>query len=895
MSKKSIFIAIGCFIIIFSSIVVGLFLSMADDTIILTFSSILTNHYSTIKLDKGSTLSLNDYNQTAEGYEFIGWYATPTLENKIEDNFVFTTNKTIYAGFSKIINVNEINSLNNTDIYSYTVVSTGDNEINENQIRKLISLGAKRIDLYNCRIKNKSITTNMFNGTNIKSLVMSPNTEIIEKSAFENCYNLSELQISTSLKIIEKQAFKNCRKLENLFLNDGLLEIQTDAFYGCSKLKKLNIPGSINNLYSNFISNTPNLNEIIVDETNEFYSSKDGILYDIDLTRVIKCPENYNKSLTLPSTVEVIEEYAFYKSKINNIQFNSNIKNINSFAFYGCENLVDIQTGQSTNYVIGDSVFENCLNLKTVTFEKGLHKIGNNVFRNNKSLKSVDIINTTNINFDKLESIGDNLFFGCENLLTFEIPASVKSIGYNMFYNCYKLGQVTIGDNIKTLPNRAFYNCKNIKNIVVNSELNLIGDSVFYNCINLELISNTSFVEYIGNSSFYNCEKLNNLNLSELTSIEKQLFYNCKSLEFLNLSSVKSISNESFYNCVSLRNLILGQNLESIAQNSFINSNNINISISSNDNFILEEGLLLDINKTVIYYCNSNNDLTTINIPATVNSIYNFALSGRDYIENITVDVDSQYFIENNGVLLSKNGYELIAYPSGKKDKNYTIPSSVLKISKYSLQSKNLEEINIGNTVNIIENNALGNLENLKTLTIPFIGIMRNNESSSQKWISSIFGGGTTTQTNTGINNGLYLPANLKNIIVTNETIIPEMAFYMASNIQTISINEDVVDIGNYAFYGCSSLNNIEFKGKIGSIGDYAFKHASNIKKITIGYDASLQLSKNAISSLKNNVSIYIISNNRVDISAKKSYKNKFFVISNNSKQWKWYFPGEGE
>ena len=103
--------------------------------------------------------------------------------------------------------------------------------------------------------------------------------------------------------------------------------------------------------------------------------------------------------------------------------------------------------------------------------------------------------------------------------------------------------------------------------------------------------------------------------------------------------------------------------------------------------------------------------------------------------------------------------------------------------------------------------------------------------------------------------------------------------------------------ISEYAFFGCSNLKNIEFAGKIQYIGSYAFDKCSNVKKITIGYNSSLVVSKNALTSLSKSISVYVIydTGTFLDLTAKKSYKNKFFSVLVGSNQWIWYFSSQGE
>ena len=448
MDKKNFFIIVSSIIFVFSILIVGIILGMKNSQIYVTFSSPLNNNIQTVKLNKGSTIDFNNYNETVEGYEFIGWYTSNTLEHKLNKNYIFTTNKTIYAGYSKIINIKEINNLKFTGIYSYTVVSDGIEKIDSSHIKKLLDLGVKRLDLSNCSFKGNIINSKTFNNFNLKEVILGK-SNTIDSQAFYNCFELESVICPDGLLFIKSKAFENCYNLKNIQFKYGLLELEENSIYGSDQLKEINLPSTVDNISPNFISNCKNLKNINVSTENNKYTSENGILYSKDKSKIIKFPEKKEIDYILPIEVVEILDYAFYKSNIKSIEFNNNIKTIGNFSFYGCNNLKNIEFKDNNSYSLGNSVFENCENLKNVKFNIGLNIIGDSVFKNDKNLETVEILNSTNINYDKLTTIGNNLFYGCEKLKSFEIPSSVTTIGNNMFYECKLLESVLIAGNIK--------------------------------------------------------------------------------------------------------------------------------------------------------------------------------------------------------------------------------------------------------------------------------------------------------------------------------------------------------------------------------------------------------------------------------------------------------------
>lgn len=99
------------------------------------------------------------------------------------------------------------------------------------------------------------------------------------------------------------------------------------------------------------------------------------------------------------------------------------------------------------------------------------------------------------------------------------------------------------------------------------------------------------------------------------------------------------------------------------------------------------------------------NSLTTIEIPTEINGIkVRFILPGAFSTASkntaFIIDANNEYFSINDGVLLSKNGTELISYPCAKTSVTYTIPTEVTKISAMAFKnSTGIQRITIGEKV----------------------------------------------------------------------------------------------------------------------------------------------------------------------------------------------------
>ena len=93
---------------------------------------------------------------------------------------------------------------------------------------------------------------------------------------------------------------------------------------------------------------------------------------------------------------------------IISVQFNDGLQKIGEGAFCNCTSLKSI-TIPSTVTEISNYAFRSCSNLMEVIFNDRLQKIGYNAFINCKSLESIKLPST-------VVEIGNHAFHGCGNL-----------------------------------------------------------------------------------------------------------------------------------------------------------------------------------------------------------------------------------------------------------------------------------------------------------------------------------------------------------------------------------------------------------------------------------------------------------------------------------------------
>ena len=112
------------------------------------------------------------------------------------------------------------------------------------------------------------------------------------------------------------------------------------------------------------------------------------------------------------------------------------------------------------------------------------------------------------------------------------------------------------------------------------------------------------------------------------------------------------------------------------------------------------------------------NSLTEITIPAGVTYMEN-AFDNSGNLRAIYVAEDNRYFSAEDGVLFNKEKTELLCYPSGRQDAEYTVPDSVTTLGRLAFRlANNLERLTVGKSVKKVGSAAL----NLCWFAIAFEG-----------------------------------------------------------------------------------------------------------------------------------------------------------------------------
>ena len=139
---------------------------------------------------------------------------------------------------------------------------------------------------------------------------------------------------------------------------------------------------------------------------------------------------------------------------------------------------------------------------------------------------------------NNLTEMGDYAFYYCDNLVSVDIPASLKQIPIHAFYRCIALSSVTLHEGLEVIGARAFGVCRSLSSISIPTTVTEIGGAAFANsgltsavipgnvvtlgagafsyCENLTYVKIAPGLKYLGGGAFGGCKLLTELQQIEL-------------------------------------------------------------------------------------------------------------------------------------------------------------------------------------------------------------------------------------------------------------------------------------------------------------------------------------------------------------------------------------------
>ena len=335
-------------------------------------------------------------------------------------------------------------------------------------------------------------------------------------------------------------AFYRCKSLKSVKIPDGCAASVGNAFSGCDSLTTVYLGSSISKIKETF--NGCPITEMTVSSSNPYFTLSGSFLLSKDKTKVhyylggdtafyAKIPStvteicdsafsdhDYLTSVSLPSSLTKIGDYAFCNVQISSFSFPDSLESIGYEAFLGTPWLESQPDGLvyagKVAYLYKGTV------PSSVSFKSDTKGIAGGAFEKSASLKSVTFPST-------LTNIGKNAFSYCTKLSSLRLPRNLKSIGEQAFSNCGSVTSLVLRSSVTELGDSCFMNCKALKSLELSQNLTKIPSACFWNCVALEGdIVIPKSVEYSGDYAFMDTDKVNSFTVLNPDLEYEQVFQN---------------------------------------------------------------------------------------------------------------------------------------------------------------------------------------------------------------------------------------------------------------------------------------------------------------------------------------------------------------------------------
>ena len=256
----------------------------------------------------------------------------------------------------------------------------------------------------------------------------------------------------------------------------------------------------------------------------------------------------------------------------------------------------------------------------------------------------------------------------------------------------------------------------------------------------------------------------------------------------------------------------------------------------SNTTYQIPEGIN-NLEFAAFYKCSN---LINLNVPKSIESFpvvdfWDYKCWEYSNIENINISSENETYSSVDGVLFNKDKTELILYPAGKRQANYSIPETVNEISEGAFYTaNNLKSIEIPDSVVSISEEAFDYAENLSDIKISdSVSVIGDDAFDNTSWYNNQEDGVIYISKCLYEYKGL-MPENTSISIKDGTKSICDNAFSYCSNLINVEFPNSVTYIGEEAFYDCDSLIDVKLSENITYLGHNAFNACENLKSINI-------------------------------------------------------------
>lgn len=668
----------------------------------------------------------------------------------------------------------------------------------------------------------------------------------LERVTLENC---------TQLTTIDNYAFQHCTTLAEVILPESLTEIGRYAFNGCQALSRVDLPEGVSFIGRYAFNNTSNLNvyfrasvlPLNLEENwdygiNGYYvctadvvTSGDwqyALTSDGKASIVAYTGSEANIVLTTMDGHEIISigGYAFAdNTALQTITLPDSLQGVYQYAFKGTTNLESVSIPASVAIIDNGAFMGSGVSAVSLAENSELVNLGRYVF--------ADTINLTGITIpDGISTIRDYAFqnSGLQKV-SFGEHSALTEIGCYAFQSS-GLKHITLPAGVTKIDDGAFLSCANLTDVDMSRTTQLqIFANAFYGS-GLPEIHIPACVEYVGEFCFAGCENLTQITVdasNENYAAVGGVLYNKAMTKLITCpagltgsytvpdtvmtlgfaafegsklsevifpadSQLVTLGYRVFYDCDNLKTIAVPDSVQSIDNYAFAYCDNLS-SVTFTENSQLG-GIY-----TSAFY--NDTSLTSISIPVGVQEIGDYAFYGCaaltevDFAENSQLKGIYDYAFAYSGVSEFVMPVGLLnigtsAFQGAKLDM-LVCNDAVVEIGDYAFADcglSNTTTLEFPGTMEYLGYGTLSGASVIENLTLPFLGTREatiRNEADQEGNIGTLF---AVAQDST------HEDVNLQNIVILRGSFVGQHAFACCGKLQTIELPADTIYIGMFSF-----------------------------------------------------------------------------------------------
>lgn len=395
-----------------------------------------------------------------------------------------------------------------------------------------------------------------------------------------------------------------------------------------------------------------------------------------------------------------------------------------------------------------------------------------------------------------VQSIGECAFMNCDTLTELIMPDGLQVIGEFAFWGCYNLSEITIPARVTEIAEGTFMGCRSLAKVTFLGRVTSIGNDAFYGTRSLKHIDLPDSLTSLGSGAFGQSHRDGETDRSGgleeivlpagLTKIEEDTFNSCYDMRSVHfLGKVTSIGDGAFCYTSSLLGIDLPESVCSIGKKAF-----------------------------------SGSGLQKILLPKDCVDVEPDAFASSA-LEAFEVDPGNTAFqAGEDGVLYSRDGKQLVLYPSSRQEAAYTVRPGTVEIGAYAFYGvRNLEHIILPDSLREIGDYAFAEQPKLKEVVLPegLEDISSNN---------TFYHCDSLTE--------LSLPSTLRDISGSS--------VFSCIGITELVLPDGLQDIsGDYIFRSCKKLNKVFFSSAIKKIsGNHIFSFCDALSSLELPKDLEL-------------------------------------------------------